>query len=102
MSRGPGRIHREIIAAFGEPGAPEYTVQQLAERIFSGVVVGKPQTDSVNRALNKLAPVLGLKRYRVGAAGQNGWHHLWAHADNAAVSVEARANIFREAFASAS
>ncbi|WP_440408689.1 hypothetical protein [Neorhizobium petrolearium] len=79
MSRGPGRIQREIMAALEADPHRRLTTAEIA-----AIVYGDPVEDwhleTVSRSLRTLAPRLGLSKCRVAASGRFGWHHLWGRA----------------------
>jgi hypothetical protein len=77
MSRGYGRIQREIISTFTSNPGKRFTHEALARIVYPGVEIEKHHTDAINRAVLKIAPVLGLERVRAGAAKSRGWHATW-------------------------
>ncbi len=75
MRNGP--MQRAVRAVFAaEPGA-RLSVREVAARIYPDrESIGVTETNTTNRILRQLAPVLGLTRVRVGLEG-GAWQHVW-------------------------
>jgi hypothetical protein len=73
MSRGPGVVQRELIAALHEPSLR--TIEELAEIAFPGEIIERKHLVSVRRALKNLR---GLKLHfqRTGESGTRGWRYV--------------------------
>lgn len=74
MSRGEGKVMRELRAIFeAEPGW--HTTYDLAERIYD-IPPKRLSRDNEHRnvreALDRLTPLLNLKRERIGRPGHRG------------------------------
>ena len=71
MSRGPGRVQRELIDALltGET----FTVEELAAWVFPGDTHSRARRASIWRALANLP--LSVQKQRVGTWGVKGWHY---------------------------
>lgn len=79
MSRGPGRIQRQIIGAFEAAPDQRLTTSEIAVAVY-GDELEKWQVDAVSRSLRTLAPRLGLTKCRVGTPDRFGWRHIWGRA----------------------
>ncbi len=76
MSRGPGIIQRQLIAALqGEP-LRHFTVEELAALAYPDHEVGRAQLVGVRRALDGLS----VFRCRAGQSGERGWRYVVGYA----------------------
>lgn len=80
MSKGPGKIQRAIIALFESEPQSRMTVPQIAARAYPGAFIGKSETEAVRRALQGIAPEIGLTRCRIARPDGQGWHHVYGRA----------------------
>ena len=77
MSRGFGRVQEALIHKFADHPGP-YSIYDLAAAVYPGAEIQKRHKDAVNRAVLKLAPVLGLRQTRMGMPRTGGWKSGWA------------------------
>lgn len=80
MSKGPGKIQRAIVALFEAEPHSRLTVPQIAARTYPGAIIGKCETEAVRRALQGIAPEIGLTRCRIARPDGQGWHHVYGRA----------------------
>lgn len=78
MSKGPGRIQRAITAVFEADPARRATVAELAAEIIG--TTEKSALDTVDRALRRIAPALGLIACRAATPKSHGWRNVWGKA----------------------
>jgi len=67
MSKGLGRIQRNIADAIKSHPDKTFTVASAAAFAYPGVMLEPKHLDVASRALNSLVPVLGLRKQRAGA-----------------------------------
>lgn len=77
MSRGPGKLQRELGAIFdADPGA-RLTTTELAARLYGTDQPADWQRNTVARCLRYTATSLRLTKCRVALSDRLGWRHLW-------------------------
>ena len=69
MSRGPGRLQRELVAVFEADPARRFTIEELAALAYPGEVFKRDHAVCIRRALKTLP---GLVKGRRGERG-GGW-----------------------------
>ena len=75
MNNGP--MQRAVRSVFNAEPDARLTVREVAARIYPDrETIGVTETNTTNRILRQLAPVLGLTRVRVGLEG-GAWQHVW-------------------------
>lgn len=73
MSRGYGRTQRALMMAFeGQPNKL-FGIDELVAVVYEGQTVTQIHRDYINAVMRKLAPALGIKKYRSGRSGSGGW-----------------------------
>lgn len=77
---GPGRVQRGIKQVFRSYPNGRFTVQQIADMVYAPAPAGKIERHTISRALNRLAPEIGLTRSRVCRPGIGGWAYIWGKA----------------------
>jgi len=78
MSRGPGHVQCGIAAAFAEEPNRAFRVCELAAIVYAGEPIAKRHLNTVDRALRRLAPQIGLipLRSRI-TAKKRPWANKW-------------------------
>ena len=75
MNNGP--MQRAVRSVFNAEPDAHLTVREVTARIYPDrETIGVTETNTTNRILRQLAPVLGLTRVRVGHEG-GAWKHVW-------------------------
>src|SRR5690606_16679281 len=73
MSRGYGRTQRALIAMFERRPDELFAIDDLVAAVYPEQTVTQVQRDYINAVMRKLAPTLGIKKYRSGRSGSGGW-----------------------------
>lgn len=87
MSRGPGHVRCAIATAFVEQPDRAFCVSELAELVYAGELIEKRHLNTVDRALRRLAPQLGLSTFRARLkAKERPWVNKWVRTARATPS----------------
>jgi hypothetical protein len=76
VSKGPGRVQRQIAAAFEAEPSRRFTIEELASAVYPGEAIERSHKVAVRRALKSVGPTIGLHTCRVGQLGKLGWRHV--------------------------
>jgi len=73
MSKGYGRIQRALMLLFKNHPGRLFSIDDLVAAVYEGQPVTQVHRDYINAAMKKLAPMLGVNKFRAGRMKEGGW-----------------------------